>query len=45
LSGYEPACKVFILGVKDSPADAEIEAYKAAHPFTQDIELVRKSCR
>lgn len=42
---HEPIHKVFILRVKDSPTEAEIEAYSQAHPYTKIIKLTRKSCR
>jgi hypothetical protein len=45
ITQYEPLCKVFILGGKDSPVEAEIEAYSQAHPHTHVLKLIRKSCR
>jgi len=41
---HEPVCKAFILGAKDSPAEAEIEAYRKDHPHTHVVLLYRKDC-
>lgn len=41
---YEPACKAFIMGAKDSPTEEEIKAYRTAHPRTRVIVLYRKDC-
>lgn len=45
ISQYEPAYKLFILGVKDTPTEDDIEAYRSSHPHTRVITLIRKSCR
>jgi len=42
---YEPVCKVFILGINESPTEAEVEDYRRDHPHTRVIQLIRKSCR
>lgn len=44
LSQYQPICKIFILGVKDSPTLEEIEAYSLSHPGTHVLKLTRQSC-
>ncbi len=45
VSQYKPACKLFILGVKDSPTEDDIEAYRSSHASTHILILTRKSCR
>lgn len=41
---YEPTCKAFILGAKDSPTEAEVEDYRKDHPHTKVVVLTRKDC-
>jgi hypothetical protein len=41
---YEPVCKAFVLGTKDSPTEEEIEAYREAHPHTHVVVLFLKDC-
>jgi hypothetical protein len=38
------AYKVFFLGTEESSIEAEIEAYKEAHPLTHVVILYRKDC-
>jgi hypothetical protein len=45
ITRFEPLCKIFILGVKDSPTEADIGAYAQAHPHTHIVKLIRKNCR
>lgn len=40
----KPVCKAFIMGAKDGPTKAEIEAYRKDHPHIKVIVLTRKEC-
>lgn len=44
ISQYEPACKVFIMGTKDSPPEEEITAYRRDHSHTRVVVLFRRGC-
>lgn len=41
---YEPVCKAFILGAENSSSEADIRAYREAHPYTRVVVLTRKDC-
>jgi hypothetical protein len=45
ISQHEPRYKVFIMGTTDSHTEADIEAYRNSHPYTQVITLTRRSCK
>jgi len=49
ITQYEPLCKVFVFRDNGFTYTGETEeylkAYRAAHPHTHVLKLIRKSCR